>query len=275
MRQLLKIEFERAFRSKTFGLAISIGLIIVALQIINVVVPASKNILAGFNASVASYPQSVFENWIGMDITHPYRTIYLTIFPLLATLSYGSSYFSDIKTGYIKNLYIRYSMKKIMQAKYVCVFVMGGITVAVPMIVALIVTAAFLPSLIPGNQAIFGVIATNMFNSLFYTHPYIYTFIYLVIYFFYGGAFATIALSVSDIFDYSFIVIIVPFVIYYFLGVIGALYNNTFLGNFRPQTLLSMYQKTGEKEWVFFGMWMLIALITYCVFIKGDKRDVL
>ena len=124
MVRLLKIEFERAFRSKTFCLAISIGMIIVVLQIANVVFPASKNILGGFNSSVATYPKGVFDNWIGMDVIHPYRTIYLTIFPLLAALPYGASFFYDIKTGYIKNLFIRYSMKKIMNAKYICVFVM-------------------------------------------------------------------------------------------------------------------------------------------------------
>jgi len=275
MKALLKVEFERAFRSRGLLLSLMVGFILAVVQFIVVVIPRSKNILEYFHGNASTYPYSVFNSWFGMDDTHPYLIIYMTIFPILATLPYAVSYFEDRKKGYIKGLCTRAKRNHYLMAKYAATFVSGGIVVVLPMVFNLILTASVVPSLIPVGNGLFKLCGVAMFADIFYTHPYMYILIYLLMYFVYGGVFASLALACSYIFDYSFFVIIFPFAIYYGIGIISPYARTVATQLINPRFLLTMSQPGIIMEVTFFGEIIIIGILAYAVYMwKGVRNDI-
>jgi ABC-type transport system involved in multi-copper enzyme maturation permease subunit len=274
MKTLLKIEFERAFRSRELLISLIIGLIITIVQFVVVVLPVSNHILTFFEGSAISYPRSVFNWWVAVDGLHPYLRIYLTIFPLLAAIPYASTYFSDRKQGYMKYICSRTNRKSYLFAKYVSIFVSGGIAVTLPMLINLLLTASVLPSLIPVGTGNF-LSSSCIFSDVFYVHPYLYITIYMLMYFIYGGVFASLSLLCSKIFDYKFFVLIFPFAIYYGLGIIAPYIKIGNLKSFNPRQILSMNAGACISIGTFFGEALLIGFISYVLYMwKGVKSDI-
>ena len=275
MKVLIKIELERALRSKGLLISLIVGFAIAITQFVVVVFPVSKHILAFFDGSANTYPRSVFNWWIGVDGLHPYLRIYLTIFPLLAAIPYASSYFEDRKYGYIKSMCTRVKRRQYLISKYAAVFVAGGVAVTLPMLLNLLLTASVLPSLVPvGSGNFLGSVC--MFSDIFYVNPYWYIFIYMLMYFMYGGVFATLALVCSQIFDYSFLVLMFPFVIYYGLGIITPYISIDSIRSFNPRQLLSMQAGGCILIGTFFGEALLIGIISYALYMwKGVHSDIL
>jgi len=275
MKALIKIEFERAFRSKGLLISLIVGFSVAIIQFVVIVFPASKHILTYFDGSINTYPNSVFSWWIGVDGFHPYLRIYLTIFPLLAAIPYATSYFEDRKYGYIKCMCTRVKRRQYLISKYVAVFVVGGAAVTLPMLLNLLLTASVLPSLVPvGNNMFLGSVC--MFSDIFYVHPYLYIFIYILLYFMYGGVFATLALACSLIFDFSFFVLLFPFVIYYGLGIIAPYFNFDSIRSFNPRILLSMQAGGAVLIGTFVGEALMIGIIAYALYMwKGVHSDIL
>lgn len=276
MRRVLRFELERAFRKKSMLLALAIGIVIVLIQIITVVLPASKDILGvSFTGMNGEYPENVFNRYICLDPMHPYNEIYFTVFPIIAMLPFGVTYFSDRKNGYIKNICTRTKRVYYIISKYLVTFLTGGLCVTIPLMIGLLITAALLPSLVPVCNNTFVIMGGHMFSRMFFEHPYAYIFMYFGVYFLYGGAFATIALSVSCLFDYAFFVMISPFAVYYLLGILSTYFKSSLIGNYKVQLLLSMYQILSSKYIVFWLMWLIITVITFAVHILGGlKRDI-
>lgn len=65
MKQMLKIELERAFRSSGFWLSLMIGMLISIIQYIQKVIPAVSEILLPMKDKLA-IPVCVHQTWIAM-----------------------------------------------------------------------------------------------------------------------------------------------------------------------------------------------------------------
>lgn len=275
MRALLKIELGRAYRSRGLTLSLLVGLGIALIQFIVVVLPCAGNILEYFTGDVISYPHSVFSSWIGMDDRNPYLEVFMTLFPILAVLPFGVSYFEDKKKGYIKALCSRAKRRDYLLAKYAAVFVSGGTAVVLPFLFNLLLTASVLPSLVPVGNGLFKICGVAMFADVFFTHPYLHILIYLVMYFVYGGVFASLALACSHLFDFGFFVMLFPFVIYYGLGMIASYIRTPVIKNIAPRVLLTMTQAGGVIASSFFGMALLIGGTAFAVYMwKGVHDDI-
>ena len=218
---LLKIEFRRAFKNKLFAASIVIGLALAAGAFIQTVVP-HIDVLGGYDGSVASYPHSVFTSWMGIGIGYDiWATVYLYVCILLAALPYCSTFVKDNNSQYILQYYSRISKNRLHIAKFITTFVVGGLIVVIPLLVNLIATMMFVPALKPIENGLFMGNGSSFMNVLFVKHTFIYTFIYIVQFFIYGGAFCVIALASSYIFNNSFLVMLMPFVTFYGLGVVS------------------------------------------------------
>ena len=80
---LLKIEFKRLFKNKLFYISLFIGVVLATGSFINKVIP-HMDILNGFDGSVASYPFSVFNSWMGIFIGFdPFSTAYVYVHVIL------------------------------------------------------------------------------------------------------------------------------------------------------------------------------------------------
>ena len=240
MRILLKIEFKRLLKSKMLYISLLIGIIITMGAFVDKAVP-HMDILNGYNGNVASYPFSVFNSWMGMFIGFdPFATAYVYVCMLICSLPYCGLFVRDNNNQYILQYYSRASKNKVNSAKFIVTFVSGGLIVLIPVVVNLLATMMFIPALLPVENGLFIASGKSIMSCLFVNKPFVYTFIYLLQFFIYGGAFSVVSLAVSFIFDNYFLVLISQFVSYYAVGVISTVLKNLFgFYTFNPMALIS------------------------------------
>ena len=270
MSRIIKIELERAFRSKGLLLSLLVGFCIAIVHFILRVIPArNAGILSGFTAGITSYPTSVFNYFMMADSLSPYGTLFLNIFPILATIPFAVSYHEDRK-GFVKSLYIRCEKWKYLTAKYIAVFLSGGTAVVLPILLNLILTACMLPSLVPVPNSRFIGGGDAFMKDIFYTQPYLYMLIYLIICFIYGGIFASLGLACTTFFDYAFFIIIFPFGIYYGLK----LFSQALKIQIAPADLLYMC-RSGVTGTIILAEALIIGVTAAAFFMwRGIKNDI-
>lgn len=271
MVKILKLELSRAIKSKAMLGTILIGLIITVAHNIQYNTAAINFINMASKYPKPMYsPPNAFTEWIGASYTAQ-SFLYYLILPILACIPFADSFFTDKKSGYIKNVLIRANRKDYFMGKYLATFIAAGIAVIVPLIVNLIITSMFLPSYIP-NVSTYGQIGqVSMWSKVFFTHPYIYILGYLIIDFIFSGFIATIGLSISLIAEYRFMVIIAPFLIYVFIYSVLGSFN---LESYIPLIFLQPYSYK-NKFIIILLETVIMFLITASTFlIKGKKEDI-
>lgn len=274
MKELIKIEMKRAARSKSFYVSLGVGLMITIAHIFMIVYERALNPLKFFHGGMGQYPYSVFNSWIGGGYS-PNMTVYLTLFPILATLPFALTYSSDIKSGYTKNIFTRTKKINYYVSKYIATFVFGGLAVVIPMIMNLMITVAMLPALKPVGNGTF-TIAVYLWSDIFYKNPFLYIFMFMIVYFIYGGVFASIALAGHYLVDNIFLLTILPFIIYYSLGIISSyLLGIEWLRSISPSRMLNI-SNSYTTELSLIGVAVIIGVICFAIFLrKGVKDDTL
>ncbi len=224
---MLKFELKRALSGKAFLFALLFGCAITLSDVFLNVIPEAYN--PNYNLDIAVemgiYPKSVYNSWIGGQARTLQSTLFYLFIPLIAAIPFADSYCFD-RAGYIKNIATRCNVKDYLISKYIAVFLSAGIAVSIPIIVNFIATAAVVPCLVPqASTFMFSISARSAFAKIFYTTPFVYFLIYLVIDFVIAGLFAGIALAVVIITKNRYVAVISPFAVYlalYFISdVIG------------------------------------------------------
>jgi hypothetical protein len=208
----------------------------------------------------------------------PFATAYLYVCMLLAALPYCGFFAKDNHNQYILQYYSRASKNKVHMAKFITTFVSGGMIVLIPVLLNLIAAMMAVPALKPVENGLFIQSGSTMMGDLFYSHPFVFTFIYMWQFFLYGGAFSLVSLAVSFAFDNSFLVVISPFVTFYGIGVVSTLCKNLFnTVTFSPMALLAPSLILKDEGLFAFVFEPLIIAVVSCVvfFIKGAENEVL
>lgn len=209
----IKIEMYRAIKNKLFLYTILASSLIGICQFLLVVLPGSKVLFSGMNIT---YPKSVFNMSMIFDVTSSYSTILYYSLPLFCAIPYATSYFLDLKNGYVKNICTRYEKKSYLIGKYISVFVSAGITCTLPIIINLLLTMTVIPDLIPEDSTfVFPVTPFGLFHEIYYSHPYVYVFLFVIIAFIICGLLACSSLAVSRFAHNRFIVLFTPFALFF------------------------------------------------------------
>jgi hypothetical protein len=275
MRVLLKIELLRAIRSRGFMLALLVGMFIAISHYFQNVVPMTQylDLNKQYPDMLMLYPHTVFNKWMGGESYTLQPFLYFLLVPALAAMAFGDSLYSDLKGGFCKNVFIKTKKTSYFFAKYVAVFLCGGIVVILPLLANLGLSAVTLPSLLPQVSAgTFQIYADGMWSALYYAHPYAYILSYLLLIFVFSGLLATVSLAMTFFFNNRFVVVLSPFLICLFLYAIGSNYN---LHAFIPSSFLNPAQPALRVN---FGIIVfeacLIALISLGIyFFKGMRKD--
>lgn len=178
MKHMLKIEMERALKGAAFKIALIIGMIIVTVQFVKVGLHNALNPLEFFEYGGLTLPYTVIYTWIGGSF-NVYYTLYIRLLPIMVVLPYAATYYTDRRTGIIRNYYCRTKKINYLIAKFTAVFTTGGIVAVLPLLVNLLATAMLLPSMIWNNGSL-DCSANSMWSSIFFTHPYVYYLLYSV-----------------------------------------------------------------------------------------------
>ena len=95
-----------------------------------------------------------------------YYTLYIRLLPIMVVLPYAATYYTDRRTGIIRNYYCRTKKINYLIAKFTAVFTTGGIVAVLPLLVNLLATAMLLPSMIWNNGTLC-YCANSMWSSIF------------------------------------------------------------------------------------------------------------
>lgn len=275
MKRVLYSELYRAFYSYGFLLSLALGLIIVIVHIIKSVVPTLEfvNDIFLYPDKAGNFPHTVFNKWLGGELTGLYSHLYFLFIPLLAVLPYGDSYFMDRKTGYTKNILIRVKSSSYHSAKYIAVFLSGGAAVVIPLLVNLGISALLIPSVLPEvSTHTHAITAVSMWSALYYSHPYLYLAGYFGIIFLFSGLWATICLPISFVGGNRFLVLLFPFLLYVFINSAADFFGFSALS---PLHFLQPSQSVVPANFVVILIeTILLAAITFGIFtIKGPHDD--
>ena len=93
--------------------------------------------------------ETVFNSWIGGDVGTWSASTFFFLFPMLAVVPYGWSLISELKSGYIKNIFTRMDRRDYLRAKYLAAFLAGGVSVVLPMLMNFLTVACFIPMRMP------------------------------------------------------------------------------------------------------------------------------
>ena len=75
-----------------------------------------------------------------------YYTLFVRLIPILATIPYAITYYTDNKKGIVKNYYSRTKKINYLIAKFIAVFTTGGTAAVFPLALNVFASAAVLPS---------------------------------------------------------------------------------------------------------------------------------
>lgn len=271
MKVMIKTELERAFKSWSLYLALIIGMGLSITQIITKIIPAATNPLTGYMPDNATLmPISAFQVWIGNGVSFEY-SLFIRLIPILAAMPYAVTYLSDIKSGIIKNYVTRTAKFNYLFAKYIAVFVTGGVAVVVPLLINYLTAIAVLPSLV-WPVGVFSSSPTGIWSSVFYTHPHIYMIMYMILFFVCGGLMSTIALIVSAIVNNRFVAILAPYIITEFANAVLRMSDKRWIRGIAPAKLFDMSQSNVETSYiVYISALLLLGVVVY--FIGGLKHE--
>lgn len=274
MKAIYTNEIKRAFNTIGMKLALLVGCALSIWHVITVIMPISEgqNYELSANAIDDLYvPISLYSTWMGNELFPIQSYIFYLILPLLAVLPFGSSFFEDIKSGYIINVCTRVEKKIYFKAKYLAVFLSGGVAVVAPLLLNLVLSSMFMPAFIPDNGTVGTISPTTMAYEVFFTHPLIYVLMLIVIDFIFAGVIATLALSYTYFTEHRFGVMIVPFVFYFFI------YSLTNLIDKTDYSLFFMLNGGANNNYlpVYILYFLLFFILSYVIFMwKGKKQDV-
>lgn len=226
MKAIIKEEVGRSLRSRGMALSLLLGGIIAMAQVVQCQLPAHQWDLAMDPKFPILYPSTAADSWIAGNSMNMESFLYFLVIPILAVLPFGTSYFSDQSSGFIKGLYMRTPRKDYLTAKYTAVFLSGGLAVVLPLLLNLLCALILLPNLTP--QSVLsrnGICAAHLFYRIYFSHPMVYTMIFLALDFVMGGIWACVALACSFISDYKIVVAVCPFFLQLGIHVICTMLN--------------------------------------------------
>ena len=115
-----------------------------------------------------------------------------------------------------------------------------------------------------------------MLAKVYYTHPYMYIMIYILIYFLYAGVFSTVALAAVYVIENIFLLTLVPFIVYYGFNIISPYVKViSWLGRINPITLLDMTQPRGAQPMAIVLEFLIVGVISGIIYFRnGVKKDV-
>ncbi|MDE7425331.1 MAG: hypothetical protein K2N51_16865 [Lachnospiraceae bacterium] len=217
----IKLECKKAIFTKLFFLVVLIGCTITMFSLLPHLQSYYRDIsnLKKFSEefSYIRNPmmpmETLFNHWIGGEATTPGSTDYFFLFPILVSIPYGWSYCMERRSGYIKNMVIRTGKVQYYLSKYIALFLSGGLAMVIPLLFNFLLTAMFVPAITPDPYYItaYGIISSSFLSEFFYTSPFIYVFLYMLVDFIYGGLIACLCFAFATFVKNQVIVVLLPF----------------------------------------------------------------
>lgn len=275
----LKTELKKAFSNKLFLIAVLIGSII----------SVAGGALTIYLHSLGQQPlpgedpwlpvNSLYRYWIGDDASNVSPYIFYVLLPLTSSLTFGWSYASELKSGYIKNVLTRTKSIYYYISKYIAVFLSGSIAALIPLILNIILIGNFFPAVTPNASYSYAYLhlAGTMFSRLYFSHPALYLIAMVLLASIFAGLYSLLSLTLSYAIKNRVAVTTVPFVLLILLNYATGMFANIFqyIGEISP--LKFLHAATGNLIYLHIAVIEIIILFVLTAgitLIKGVKNDV-
>lgn len=227
MLKVINVELRKAIKTKYFISAILIGVLISIIGLVyNVNLVRENVVYEGMNPCHEA--STLFNHWIGGEGFSLGSSLYFFVYPILIAIPYGWSFCSEKTSGYMRQMIVRTGKGKYILAKYVATFISGGLVMVLPLIINFMLTALFIPALrpVPTYDTMYGVFGISMLSKLYYTHPFMYVGLYLLVDFAFCGALACLTMLSAQFIKYKWINCIFPFVVCMGINVLDNMFHS-------------------------------------------------
>lgn len=272
MRQSLRTELWKAVHNTMFLSALLFGVLIASMNILENVKlvqelsPSVTNVREGAQRS-GYLGFSLFVNWIAVNTASSGNAAFSFVWPILAAMPYGWSYYRDRRTGVYNQLVSRCGVRTYFFSKYLAVFISGGLAVAIPILFNLLVNALICPYCVPKVITSLVMIFDGHFLSeVFYTNPWLHALIWCGVVFLYGGAAACLTFLVGTKPQLQVMVTLTPFACLVLVDSVISLLREFWVSNieYSPLKLVTAASPNQNPEWVVglvFGIMLLGSLL--------------
>lgn len=274
-RNVIRAELSKALRSRMLYLAIAVGLVFCAMDVWENYEKIEEfhetlQWILGLDSRIGTghTGYSLFHLWMGIYPNTKGASLFYTVWPLLAAMAYGWSYIGDRRSGVYNQIVSRTNARSYYLAKYIAVFVSGGLAVGVPVLVDLLANALICPyDQIPATYA--AVCNNNIFSELFHICPWAYGLLWCGMTFLCGGVAACLCFVVGTKLRHGVMVMLTPYAIYVALDSLFTLLKPTVLREvdyvLSPLKLANSVPGYTNPEWLQFSILGLLTLISFGV----------
>lgn len=107
----------------------------------------------------------------------------------------------------MRQMLVRAGEKSYLTAKFLATFIAGGLAMVVPLIINFMLTAMLIPAItpVPTYDTMYGVFGNSLFSSLYYTQPFAYVAVYMLVDFIFCGALACITMLSAQFIKYKWV----------------------------------------------------------------------
>lgn len=278
MKEIMKIELERAFKNKLFWIALLGGIICFSLHIFRIVIPDAfllRNIEWQDPIIAEIYSQVQLPN-LYMDYSGIYlgsfTLAFYFILPILTCIPYSMSIYTDSKSHYINQLVLRVGNARYQFAKLITQFIVCGVIAVMPMIFSFVGTAMLLPSVLPEiSSPTYLIYDKIIFSNLFYNLPLLYVLLSWCINFIGFGLIGCLSFALSDVVENRFMTALAPFMLYFCQHVMASSFGKSSIKN---ALILVGTNYTMAREAIYWFVAMIIIIIVAYT-VKVRRQDLL
>ncbi len=284
MARLFKIEFIKATKNKLFLISVLIGMVLCIYSAVYVICSyyndlADLKIIAEkseciINPMASSF--SLYNKWIGQEWVSMASSLLFLLLPLTASLPYSWNYCIEKKSGYINNVFTRVNKSRYIKTKFLTTFLVGAISIFIPLLVNIIVVSSFIPAAKPNvyYDIYYNMPISCVFSEMFYKTPLLYTVMKILLISSFGGSFSVLGQATGTIIKNRFIVVLFPFVFMLLFNYIV----NVFSENVELSPIQFLYGGGDalSSYWIVIAELFLLLTSSFLMMkIKGEKKDVL
>ena len=277
MRKELRIECQKMIKSRTLAFSILFG---VAITLINVVENYTlKRWFLGVPVKMPGYATlSLFTNWIDGSQSTAGEMIFFTVFPLLASLPFSWSLLNEKTSGYTNQILTRSTRINYLSAKFIAVFLSGGIVISVAMSLNFAINAWVLPAT-PTTPQITASGDGHFLSVLLMTLPALYVVIRILTCFVWGGILACLSLVISLFLHNTVLTVLSSFILMFGGSILSETLAHTTsgqTGHFETSPLQLLHGITFNYNpawYVWTIMLGLLAIELSVYFVRGTRDE--
>lgn len=222
-----------------------------------------------WNNPAYNIPENVYISWIGGTLFFPQSYWFFLVLPLFASVSVGIEYGKLRKQKYFYQIKSRMS-----KMKYTCIygirfFLIGFMTIIIPLFLNLFLTMMVKPMLFPEPLVAIGPYANEIGAITYYAHPMLFTIGYIILDGIFAGITSLLTIVICNVIENYILATLIPFILYYAISMISSLFNNEALSlNIVLTPGIGVKNLIGYYLMIIIGVITLISWIMQCY--KGD-----